>query len=47
MKNPCDSNSCQNGGKCRPTSKYEDKAYVCECKNEFYGELCEKSIKDF
>ncbi|RMZ94048.1 neurogenic locus notch -like protein, partial [Brachionus plicatilis] len=42
IENPCKENSCQNGAKCKPTSRFEDKAFICECQPGFSGEFCEK-----
>ena len=42
-KGACDSNPCQNGGKC---SNIENNEYSCDCDNltDFYGDMCQYNI---
>jgi hypothetical protein len=42
-KEACDSNPCQNGGKCSAIGIYE---YSCNCDNstDFYGDMCQYNI---
>ncbi|KAM7537665.1 hypothetical protein Aperf_G00000075381 [Anoplocephala perfoliata] len=39
--NPCSSNPCLNGGKCKPVTGVE---FKCSCSTPFYGERCEKRM---
>ena len=43
--NPCDSNPCQNGGKCFPS---QDKmSFTCQCPEECTGDICQNCDRKY
>ena len=43
--NPCDSNPCQNGGKCFPS---QDKlSFTCQCPEECTGNICQNCDRKY
>ena len=43
--NPCDSNPCQNGGKCFPSQ--DNHSFTCQCVEQCTGDLCENCDREY
>ncbi|XP_028456295.1 uncharacterized protein LOC114570252 [Perca flavescens] len=41
---PCNNNSCQNGGDCKPL--WDTNKYLCECPPSYHGDTCENKIEN-
>jgi len=47
-EDPCDTNPCQNGGKCQSDmsdSSVNPAPFECTCPNEYFGEFCQSKIE--